>query len=178
MNRGIGRTLTLVLGLCTVAAFVGVEGGVSQVLAVGGQLSANKGLSDDLTWGFGARAQISLPLTGITFQGTADFFEPDCGTVGGSGACKLNEVSLNLLWSLPVPFVATPYFGAGLAVQNSEGQGVHGDKSDYGANFLAGIVLKGPTFSRFRPFGEVKYQMMQDFDPQTVFSGGILLVIL
>jgi len=174
MNHRIGRTLTLVLCLFTLAAFVGMERGASQIVAVGGHVSLNKDITEDMTWGVGARGHLSLPLTGMTIQGTADIFSPDCGPL----ECDFQEVSLNLLWSLPVPFVASPYFGAGIAVQNTEGQGDLGDQSDYGVNFLAGIILKGPTFSRFRPFVEVKYQMMQDFDPQTVFSGGILLVVL
>jgi hypothetical protein len=45
-------------------------------------------------------------------------------------------------------------------------------------NLLAGVVLQGPTFQRFQPFIEAKYQAMQDFDAQLVFSGGILLKIL
>ena len=173
MTKGIGRSLTLAMGLFTLAAFLGVEEGAGQILAVGGHVSVNKDITDDLTYGVGVRGHLSLPLTGMTIQGTADFFSPDCGTLD----CEFQEVSLNLLWTLPVPFVATPYFGAGIAVQNTEGQSALGDESDYGVNFLAGIVLKGPAFQRFRPFGEVKYQMMQDFDAQTVFSGGILLVV-
>ena len=43
---------------------------------------------------------------------------------------------------------------------------------------LGGIILGGVSFNRFKPFGEVKYQMMKDFDAQTVFSFGMLLSIL
>ena len=146
----------------------------AQTLAVGGQVTLNRDLEEDNTWGFGPRAVFGIPLTGISLQATADFYSPGCGT----GDCDLRDVGINLLWSLPVPYVANPYFGAGLAMQEWSGDREGGDDTDYGVNFLAGVVLQGPTFQRFQPFVEAKYQAMQDFDAQLVFSGGILLKIL
>ncbi len=81
----------------------------------------------------------------------------------------------NLLWSLPVPFLLNPYLGAGVAFQNWTGESAMGTDSDQGFNFLAGVVLQGPTFSRFQPFVEVKYQKWNDFEDQKVLSAGILL---
>jgi hypothetical protein len=173
MARSLGRVLALSAGVLLIWT-LGVPGPASgQVLAVGGQVSMNRDIAADNTWGVGARGYLRLPLTGITLQGTADFYSPYCGTL----ECDLREVGLNLLWSLPVPFVANPYFGAGLAVRYPDGSWAELEDSDYGVNFLAGIVLQGARFQRFRPFVEVKYQGMQDFDAQTVFSGGILLKI-
>lgn len=143
----------------------------SQVLAVGGQVTMNQDVAVDETWGFGARGQLGLPMTGITLQGTVDFYNPECGSVD----CDFRDVSINLLWSVPAPYLANPYFGAGLAMQHAGGGWDLGDSDDYGLNVIAGIVLQGPTFRRFQPFAEVKYQAMKDFESQLVFSGGILL---
>jgi hypothetical protein len=178
MRNGIGKTLTLVLGLFSLAAFLGVEEGAGQTLAVGGQVSFNSDLGEDGTWGGGARAHITLPLTGLTFQVTGDFFSPefmglDCETE----SCSFNEVSLNLLFTLPVPYVFKPYFGLGMAAQFVDVEEFVEEDKDYGTNFLAGIILGGPTFSRFKPFFEIKYQSMADFDAQTVYAGGFLLVL-
>jgi hypothetical protein len=173
MSKSLVRSTFLVLGLFTFLALSGTETASAQVAAVGGHVSLNQDLGEGTTWGVGARAHLSLPLTGVTLQGTVDFFSPDCGTL----ECDFQEASLNVLWSLPIPFLAKPYFGAGIAAQNSEGEGLLGDEKDFGANFLAGVILQGPAFTRFQPFGEVKYQMMQDFDPQTVFSFGMMLAL-
>lgn len=134
---------------------------------------ANLDVRDDITWGVGPRVQLGLPLTGITIQGTMDFFGPDCGTL----ECDLDEVGVNLLWSLPVPFVLNPYLGAGMAFQKWQGKAYEGKDSDTGINFLAGIVLQGPTFRRFQPFVEGKYQIWNDYDNQKVLAGGILLKV-
>jgi hypothetical protein len=173
MLTGHKRTITLAIGLIAFMAFVAVEEGSGQILAIGGHASMNQDISDETTWGWGARGQIGLPLTSLAIQGTLDFFSPDCD----SQDCELQEVSVNLLWTLPIPWLAKPYLGAGVAVQNSEGDWDLGDQSDYGVNALAGIILQGPTFPRFQPFGEVKFQSMEDFDSQTVFTFGILLAL-
>ncbi len=147
--------------------------GTGQVLAVGGHVSMNRDVVDDNTWGVGGRAQLSLPLTGVTLLGTADIFSPDCGPLD----CDLQEASLNLLWSFPIPFVATPYIGSGLVAQNTDGNSGLGNDVYYGIQFMGGVVLGGPAFPRFRPFAEFKYQAMDDLDSQTVISAGIYLVI-
>jgi hypothetical protein len=173
MKKGIVRTLTLFLGLFSLALILGVEEGSGQTLAVGGQASLNTDLGEDGTWGAGLRAQLSIPITGITFQGTGDFFSPDCGAED----CSFNELSLNLLYTLPVPYFFKPYFGLGLAAQFRDIEEFAIDDKDYGTNFLAGVILGGPTFSRFKPFVEFKYQSMEDFDLQRVYSGGFLFVL-
>lgn len=174
MLKSIGRAFSLGFALFAATAVLGSMGLSGQVLAVGGQVSMNRDLTKENTWGFGGRAMVSLPLSGITVQGTADFFNPDCDPLD----CDFREISLNLLWSIPVPWLANPYFGAGVAAQTSKGDWEFGDAEDYGVNLVAGIVLQGPTFDRFQPFGEVKYQVMDDFDGQMVFSFGILLNLI
>lgn len=173
MSKRFGRRTAYLACLLLLASLLGGREASSQILAVGGQVSMNQDLTDETTWGIGGRAQLSLPLTGITLQGTVDFFSPDCGSLD----CDFREMSLNLLWTLPVPWVATPYLGAGIASQKAEGSWSFGDADDYGANLLAGIILKGPAFTRFHPFGEAKYQVMKDFDSQTVFSFGIMFSV-
>ena len=87
-------------------------------------------------------------------------------------------VDSKVLWSLPVPFLINPYLGAGLAFQKWDGGGFQPEEdSDTGFNFLGGLILQGPTFTRFQPFVEFKYQAWNDYDDQKVFSGGILLVL-
>jgi hypothetical protein len=89
----------------------------------------------------------------------------------------MDELGVSLIWSLPVSFLVNPYFGAGLVRQEWEGQASAGHDSDTGVDFLAGFVLKGPTFRRFQPSGEVRYQIWNDYRNQKVFGGGILMNI-
>jgi hypothetical protein len=173
MSEGSGRILGLMLAFLSVGGFSAAVPGSAQILAIGGQVSANTDARDDLTWGVGPRVHLGLPLVGISIQGTYDFYAPDCGTPD----CDLKEMGVNLLWSLPVPFLVNPYLGAGLAFQKWDGEAYADDDSDTGVNFLAGIVLQGPTFQRFQPFGEVRYQIWKDYDNQKVFAGGILMSI-
>jgi len=179
MRNGIGKTLTLVLGLFSLAALLGVEQGAGQTLAVGGQGSFNHDLGVDGTMGWGGRAHLTVPLAGLTFQLTGDIFSPDnvTGVDCEAEDCSFNELSLNLLFTLPVPYFFKPYFGLGIAAQYVDLEEIDVDDNDYGTNFLAGIILGGPTFSRFKPFVEFKYQSMEDFDIQRVYSGGFLLVL-
>jgi len=170
MSNRAGRISGLALALSLAGAFLGPSPVSPQILAIGGHAVANLDVRDDITWGVGPRVHLGLPLTGITIQGTMDFFGPDCGAL----ECDLEEVGVNLLWSLPVPFVLNPYLGAGMAFQKWQGQTYAGNDSDTGINFLAGIVLQGPTFRRFQPFVEGKYQIWNDYDNQKVLAGGIL----
>lgn len=171
MSNVTGRIWGLALALFGSGAFFSPVPAFSQILAVGGQTVANLDVRDDITWGVGPRVQLSLPLTGLTIQGTMDFFGPDCGTL----ECDLDEVGVNLLWSLPVSFVLDPYLGAGMAFQKWDGQAYRDNDSDTGVNILAGFVLQGVTFRRFQPFLEAKYQIWNDFVNQKVLAGGVLL---
>jgi len=171
MSKAAGRILGLTAAFLAIGAFHGPMPGSAQILAVGGHAVANMDVRNDMTWGVGPRVHLSLPLTGITIQGTMDFYGPDCGTL----ECDLDEMAVNLLWSLPVPFVLNPYLGAGMAFQKWKGQAYLDNDSDTGINFLAGIVVQGPTFRRFQPFVEGKYQIWNDYDNQKTIAGGILL---
>lgn len=173
MSSGNGRILILVVG--TLALMVpGIPPHASaQVLAVGGQVPVNRNVAEDHIWGIGVRGQLRLPLTGITLQGTADLYSPDCGAPD----CDFRQVSLNLLWSFPLLYFVKPYFGAGVAVQSREGGWSVEEAEDRGINFLAGMLLQGSSFQRFQPFVEAKYQAMREFGSQTVIAGGILLRI-
>ncbi len=158
---------TLLLGLTALALLTRPVG--AQIF-LGGQLSYDDDIARG-SWAIGARAGIDIPLVGLTILATGDFYMPDCGIQ----ECDFQDASLNLVYRLPIPLLISPYFGAGVAVQNTEGKSsMLGDLSDYGVSVLAGAVLKGPTFSRFQPFGEVRYVLMQDFDNQRIVSFGIL----
>ena len=148
-------------------------GPVAAQLGLGGQFSLNQDLAEETTVGVGVRGQLQVPLTGLMVQGTLDFYDPDCG----SDDCDVRDVGVNLLWSLPVPVLVKPYFGAGLAIVDLGGEGFGEGDTEYGINGLGGVMLTGGPFQRLRPFAEVKYQMISDFDDQLVFSGGVLLYL-
>jgi hypothetical protein len=171
MSKGSGRIVGLLVALLSAGAWAAPGPTSAQLLAVGGHFSANTGARENVTWGVGPRVHLGLPLIGLTLQGTYDFYGPDCGAL----ECDLDEMGVNLLWSLPVPFILDPYLGAGLAFQKWEGQPYVDNDSDTGVNFLAGVVLQGPTFRRFQPFLELRYQIWREYDNQKVFAGGILL---
>ena len=173
MSKGSGRMLGLMLAFFSFGGFTVPVPSSAQVLAIGGQISANTDAREDITWGVGPRVHVGVPLIGLSIQGTYDFYGPDCGTL----ECDLVEMGVNVLWSLPVPFLVNPYLGAGMAFQKWEGEAYVDDDSDTGVSFLAGVVLQGPTFRRFQPFGEVRYQIWNDYDNQKVFAGGILMTI-
>ncbi len=143
-------------------------------LALGGQVTWNRDAGEDGTFGLGARALLSIPLTGLAVQGTADLYSLDC-LDGGGGDCTLKDLGVNVLWSLPVPLLLNPYLGAGVAVQTWEAGAGQSDRR--GVNILAGVNLEGLVFERFRPFGEAKYQVFQDADDQLVFALGFLVTL-
>jgi hypothetical protein len=172
MWKGSGR-VGLMLAFLSLGSVAVAVPSSAQILAIGGQVSANTDAQEDVTWGVGPRVHLGLPLIRISVQGTYDFYAPDCGTL----ECDLKEMGVNVLWSLPVPFLVSPYLGAGLAFQKWEGESYADDDSDTGVNFLAGIVLQGPMFQRFQPFGEVRYQIWKDYGNQKVFAAGILMNI-
>jgi hypothetical protein len=174
MSKGSGRRVGLFLVFLAAGPAASPGPTSAQLLAIGGQIVANTDVQDDVTWGVGPRVQVALPFTGLGLQGTYDFYSPDCGTP----SCDMKEAGVNALWSLPVPFLLRPYLGGGLAFRKWEGEAYADDDSDTGINFLAGIVFQGPTFQRFQPFAEVKYQIWNDQDNQKVFAGGILLKVL
>jgi hypothetical protein len=171
MLKGLGRIAGVAVALLGTMSLAAPSSASAQALAIGGHASLNPDLVEENTLGVGLRAHVGLPLTGLAVQATYDFYGPDCGVF----ECDVGEAGLNLLWSLPVPYFFHPYFGAGAAFRKWTGQSQWGTESHQGVNFLAGVVLQGPTFRRFQPFIEAKYQVWNDTDNQKVLSGGILL---
>lgn len=161
------------MALGFLCALLGALPASGQVLSVGGHFVANTDIDDELTWGVGGRAHLGLPLTGLTLQGTYDFYSPSCGNFD----CDMNELGVNVLWALPVPFLMKPYIGAGMAFQKWEGQFDLSTDEGTAINFLAGLILQGPTFDQFQPFVEFKYQSWDEYENQKVMAGGIMLVI-
>ena len=174
MLRGSGRFFGLSFAFFTLGAFLTPVSTTAQIVDIGGHFVANMDAREDVTWGVGPRLQLSDPMLGFSLLLTYDFYSPDCGTL----QCDLDEFGLDLLWSLPMPFLLDPYLGAGLAFQKWEGRAYEGKEKDTAVTFLAGIALQGSTFERFRPFIEGKYQVSSDFPNQKVIAGGILLRIL
>lgn len=173
MLRRSGARVGAFIALFGLGALLTSTSASAQVLAVGAQFVANADIDEEFTWGVGGRAHFSLPLTGLTLQGTYDFYSPSCGNFD----CDLNELGLNVLWVFPIPFLMKPYVGAGVSFQKWDGE--IGLSSDEGRafNFLGGVILQGPTFERFQPFVELKYQSWDEYENQKVIAGGIMLNI-
>ncbi len=143
---------------------------VAGQLAFGGQVSATEFVESERTWGYGFRAQVQIPGLGLGVQGTYDAFGEDCP----GGSCDLKELAVNVIWVFPLPIPIRPYVGGGVISETLEGSGVEVNTEEYRVQVLGGVVLGGPTFQRFRPFGEVKYELEES---RTTFSGGILLYL-
>jgi len=141
---------------------------VAGQLAIGGEVSATEFVETERTWGYGFRAQVQIPGIGLGVQGTYDTFGEDC--LGGT--CDLRELAVNVIWVFPLPIPISPYMGGGVISETLEGSGVEVNTDEYRVQVLGGVFLGGPTFQRFRPFGEVKYELEEH---RTTFSGGILL---
>ena len=120
--------------------------------------------------GGGGRLGLGIPVVGIKFLVTADVLLPDCGAV----KCRLYNGSLNLLYTLPIPMVVTPYFGGGVAYQHADGASSPlGAGNDLGVNLLAGISFG--SVGTFHPFGELRYQFMSDHGNLIMGSAGVSL---
>ena len=143
---------------------------VAGQFALGGQASATEFVESEQTWGYGFRAQAQIPGVGLGVQGTYDAFGEDC--LGER--CDLRELAVNLIWVFPLPLPIGPYVGGGVISETLEGSGVEVNTDEYRFQVLGGVVLGGPAFRRFRPFGEVKYEWEEH---RTTFSGGILLYL-
>jgi hypothetical protein len=143
--------------------------GTAQV-AIGGHLSRTEFVEDEATWSYGARALVQIPGMGLGVQGTWDRYGEDCP----DGSCDLTEIGANLVWTFPLPIVIHPYVGGGVVVETLKGSGVDLDRENYRVQVLGGLALGGPSFQRFRPFGEVRYELEEK---RTSFSGGILLYL-
>lgn len=173
MSIGSERRFGLPIALLLWLSFVPTSGG-AQLVDVGGHFVANLDARESVTWGLGPRIQISEPVFGFSLVFSYDFYSPDCGTL----QCDLDEFGVSLLWSFPMRSLLDPYLGAGLAFQRWEGLAYEGKKKDTAFSFLAGIALQGPTFERFSPFVEGKYQTGTSAGNQKVIAGGILLNVL
>jgi hypothetical protein len=138
--------------------------------AIGGQLSATEFVEAERSWGYGVRALVQIPGLGLGVQGTYDTYGEHC--TGGS--CDLEEVGVNLVWTFPLPIFIHPYLGGGVVFETRDGSGVEVDTDEYRVQVLAGVVLSGATFRRFRPFGEVRYELEGS---RPSFSGGVLLYL-
>lgn len=143
-------------------------------MAIGGHFVANADAREDFTWGIGPRVLLGIPLGGLALQGTYDFYAPECGTL----ECDLDEIGVDLLWFFPLGSRLSPFIGASVAHQKWEGQVYEGNESGTGANLSAGLVLRGRSFRRFKPFAGLSYQVWDEYPNQTVFTGGILLTVL
>lgn len=173
MSKGPGRVIHLFLALF-LGALLAPASTSAQILDIGGHFVANFDAREEVTWGVGPRFQLSDPMFGFSLLLTYDFYSPDCGTL----KCDLDEFGVSLLWSFPVPTLIDPYLGVGLGFQKWEGLAYEGKEEDTAFSFFGGVTLQGPTFEKFRPFIEGKYQTGTAIGNQKVIAGGILLNIL
>jgi len=173
MSKGLGRFIGLSLALYVGAASSPVSAS-AQIVDIGGHFVANLDAREEVTWGVGPRLQLSDPMFGFSLLLTYDFYSPDCGTL----QCDLDEFGVSVLWSFPVPTVLAPYLGVGLGFQKWEGLAYEGKEEETAFSFIGGITLQGPTFEKFRPFIEGKYQTGIAAGNQKVIAGGILLNVM
>ena len=128
------------------------------------------GASAGFAVGAGGRFGLGIPVVGIKFLATADALFPDCG----AAKCRLYNGSVNLLYTLSIPMVATPYFGGGIAYQNTDGRtSVLGASSDFGVKLMSGVSFG--TVGTFHPFGELRYQIMSSHSNLLMASAGVSL---
>jgi hypothetical protein len=169
---GYTKKVLVLAGVLFPVTLLGTPSSGSAQAAVGGQLAWTPDLLNESTLGVGARVIVPLPVAGMALQGTVDFFMPDCGSL----ECNLRDAGLGILWMPPVGTEADLYVGGGVAVQDSEGTWILGDDREVGVSLRGGAILGGRAFTRFRPFGEARYQIMGgDFPNQLVLSGGIFI---
>lgn len=150
--------------------------GASGQLSIGAHASYVPGIGTgatsetaDGTVGVGGRLGIGISSVGIRLLGTVERFFPDCG----SEDCEFEVGTATVIYDLPTSSALSPYLGAGISVQNSDGgASILGNRSDWGVNLMAGFSLGSGNLS---PFVEARYQLMQDFDNQLAVSAGLTL---
>lgn len=135
-------------------------------VGVHGLYNDNAQLTDGSV-GVGARAGVELPLVGLGAHGDFNWYFPDCAD---GVDCEFREILGGVTYSVLPLVAASPYFGAGVALQNSSVDGMEADET--GFNLLAGVELGG--VSPINGYGEVSYRLMDDFENQLVISAGIL----
>jgi hypothetical protein len=169
-KTAVGLTLTVALALFpwqVASGQLSIGAHASYMSEIGTGFTAE---TADGTVGVGGRLGIGFPVVGLKLLGTVDMFFPDCGTED----CDFHAATANLLYTLPIGVVISPYLGAGVAMQNSEGStSFLGDLSDWGVNLMAGFSFGSAGV--FQPYVEGKYQLMKDFDDQLVISAGLSL---
>ena len=174
MPKYLWRVVRLSFVLSSLGLLLTPVSTTAQIVDIGGHFAANLDAREEVTWGVGPRLQLSDPIFGFSLLLSYDFYSPDCGTL----KCDLDEFGVSLLWSFPMATLLDPYLGVGLAFQKWEGLAYEGREEKTALSFFGGIALQGPTFERFRPFIEGKYQTGTAAGNQKVISGGILLSIL
>lgn len=166
-RTAIGLALTIALTLFPWQDACG-QGSIGAHASVTNRIDTGGPGSVGYAFGVGGRLGVGVPVVGVKFLATADVIFPDCGAV----TCRFYNGTVNLLYTVQVPMVATPYFGAGVAYQNTdEALSVLGDSDDFGVNLMAGISFG--SLGTFHPFGELKYQFMNDHDNYIMASAGL-----
>lgn len=162
--------LRLPLMAALLAAVLLPSDGLEAQLALGAQVSMTDYEPEGTTWGFGGRAMLGFPLTGLYLQASSDIFRRDCE----SGTCYQQEMGANLLWTFPLPIIVKPYLGAGVTLDGQYGSGLSWSIDEFDLNVIGGAVIGGTGFQRFRPFVEARYTTREG---QTFFSAGLLFYL-
>jgi hypothetical protein len=121
--------------------------------ALGAQLSLTEHSTDETSWAPGLRVLLEVPLTGLAVQGTYDLFRQPCDP----GICQNGSVGFALLWSFPLPLLADPYLGVGVAPELAEGWRLDWGGETTGMYAVAGLRLGGTGFGGTQFFAEAKH---------------------
>jgi hypothetical protein len=169
MRRGSLDLLKPAGLILVLAALAPVQPAAAQ-FALGGNITMKDMASDEPILGLGGRAFAGIPLTGVGAQATLDFFDEDCGF----SSCEVRTLSLDVLFSLNVPFVLRPYFGGGVSTDSVDGVAFNWGLGDLGWNLVGGVVFGGAASGPIRPFAEGRYDLG---DGETIISAGVLFYL-
>lgn len=166
-------------GLVIIAVVMGaVPAGASGQVAVAAHASfvpgINTGASEEglgSTIGVGGRGEIVASRLGVRILGSLEMFFPDCGAED----CEYEIGTVSVIYDLETESGVFPYLGAGLSVQNADGRSsAIGNRSDWGGHLVAGFRMGQPGL---RPFVDVRYQLMPDFENQFALSAGVSFML-
>lgn len=161
------------------ASAASLPAGISAQVSVGVNASfvpsINTGASPeglDGTPGIGGRGQIGIPGRNLRLMGSLEMFFPDCGAED----CEYEIGTASVLFDFSTESSVVAYLGAGLSVLNSDGpeSTAIGNKSDWGAHLLLGARMGS---SRMKPFVDIRYQLMPDFENQLAVSAGMSVTL-
>ena len=172
MGASKGRRTWWVGVTVAAALLVGVPATGSSQVSVAADGTYNNDIIGG-SWGLGGRLGIELPDIGVArweVIGAFVYYFPSCG----GGTCDWSELQGTLLFYSPRRAEFDPYVGVGASFHSFELAAASLDDDDWGIDLVLGSKLGvwGPV----RPYGEVRYKIMNDVPSnQFAFTFGVRL---